>query len=117
MEIAKGDNALKMIDLQIRNIYNDLMYNHNHNLDSARENELLEDVAGEYKRYCESMLKEKHNEQEALWMLTNYIQDTAKEEDTSGYLLEELKKDQKSILQEIKEIKKIVKQMEKQIIS
>ena len=111
MEIAKEDNAFKMIDLQIRNIHNNLMDKYKEISDSGPNNELLGDVANEYKGYRDSVLKEKEDEQEALWMLTNYIQDAAKEQHIGGYLLEELKKDQKSILKEIKEVKKLVKQM------
>jgi len=63
------------------------------------------------------MLKEKENEYNALWMLTNYIQDAAnatKNQSSIGYLLEELKQDQNSIIKELKQVNKEITKMKKQ---
>ena len=115
MEIAKGDNVLRQIETQIQDIHEGILKQRRNVSKSASKNTLLEDVADNYQEYCDTALKSKRDEEEALWRLSNYIQDTANEQNADGYLLEELKNDQDTILKELKDIKKHVNYIKKHI--
>ena len=110
MDIAKDDKAKRMIDTKIDNIEKILRKNYNDIKCASGKNEHLLDVLQEYTVHHDALRKQKEEECEALWTLTNYIQDTANEQTNSKELLRELKKDQSII---IKEIKKVEKEMSK----
>tara|TARA_B110000259_G_C13945676_1_gene374603 strand:- start:488 stop:826 length:339 start_codon:yes stop_codon:yes gene_type:complete len=110
MEIAEDDNEKRMIDATLGNIEKILRKNYNDIKCASGKNEHLLDVLQEYTVHHDALRKQKEEECEALWTLTNYIQDTANEQTNSKELLRELKKDQSII---IKEIKKVEKEMSK----
>jgi len=107
MKIAKDDNEKIMIDTKIYNIKKMLRKNYDDIKRASGGNEHLHDVLQEYRAHHEAVSKQKEEECEALWMLTNYIQETAKEQTNSKELLRELKKDQSIIIKEIKNVQKI----------
>ena len=117
MDIAREDNAQMLIDSNIDSIHKKLLDNYATVSKGMVKNNLLQDVAREYREHRECMLKDKEHEYEALWKLTDYIQDAAnaaKDQSSIGYLLEELKQDQKSIIKELKNVKKQITNMKKQ---
>lgn len=111
MEIAKDDNKKIMIDTKIGNIEKMLRKNYDDIKRASGGNEHLHDVLQEYRAHHEAVSKQKEEECEALWMLTNYIQETAKEQTNSKELLRELKKDQSIIIKEIKNVQKEMSKM------
>tara|TARA_B100001063_G_C16666064_1_gene503669 strand:- start:368 stop:721 length:354 start_codon:yes stop_codon:yes gene_type:complete len=117
MDIAREDNAHRLIECNIYSIRNKLLDNYSTVSKGIVKNIFLRDVAREYRVHRDSMLKDKEHEYEALWKLTNYIQDAAKatkDQSSIDYLTEELKQDQKSIIKELKNVKKQITHMKKQ---
>lgn len=106
MEIAKQDEGKKRINTELNNITKMLRKNYDNIKRASEENEHLHDVLHEYRAHHEVVRKQKEDECDALWRLTNYIQDTAKEQNNSKELLRELKKDQSTIIKEIKHVQK-----------
>ena len=74
MKIAKDDNEKIMIDTKIYNIKKMLRKNYDDIKRASGGNEHLHDVLQEYRAHHEAVSKQKEEECEALWMLTNYIQ-------------------------------------------
>lgn len=116
MDIAREDNAQMLIDSDIDSIHKKLLDNYSTVSKGMVKNIFLRDVEREYRVHRDSMLKDKEHEYEALWKLTNYIQDAAKatkDQSSIDHLTEELKQDQKSIIKELKNVKKQITKIKK----
>ena len=111
MDIAIVDNVERMIDAELGNIEKMLRDTYDNMKRRSNENEQLQAVLHEYRAHHEAVRKQKEQECEALWMLTNYIQETANEQTNSKELLRELRKDQSTIIKEINKVQKELSKM------
>jgi len=69
------------------------------------ENEYLQEVSDEYKKEYMSIVKDKENQLNALYELSNHFKNLAKEYNKNRDILKKVRKDQREILNEIKKIK------------
>lgn len=69
------------------------------------ENEYLQEVSDEYKKEYMSIVREKENQLNALYELSNHFKNLAKEYNKNRDILKKVRKDQREILNEIKKIK------------
>lgn len=70
-----------------------------------KENEYLQEVSDEYKKEYMSIVKDKENQLNALYELSNHFKNLAKEYNKNKDILKKVRKDQREILNEIKKIK------------
>ena len=69
------------------------------------ENEYLQEVSDEYKKEYMSIVKDKENQLNALYELSNHFKNLAKEYNKNRDILKKVRKDKREILNEIKKIK------------
>ncbi len=79
--------------------------------EESKKNEFLEVVKNDYKKYYDYIVKQKEREMDSLNMLNQYLRDIDESENLSTKDLKTRKKDQKTILSEINNIKKEIDSM------
>ena len=77
------------------------------------ENEFLEDVISDYNNYCNYIIKQKQDQQKALVILSDYLDNISENVDTTDNILNETKYDQKLLLNQINIIKKEIENLYK----
>lgn len=111
MRIAEEDEKVNRIVRKIENIKKNMTDSHNNIKRSSKTNKDLQYILDEYRAHQVSEIKQKEKECGALWVLSKYIQDTSKEEETSKQLLQELIKDQQDIIKEIGLVEKQISEI------
>ena len=105
-DLSKQDIYLVEIEKQIAAKRQFLLQRRNHLEKASRENSFLNGVKQDYQVYHQFILKQKHDQMQAMNLLDQYLNDLI----TSGKLtdqdIEQSKKDQREILTEIEKIKK-----------
>ena len=106
MELAKRDMKLDILKqvLEERNRF--LMDKNKAIQQSSKDNTFLVEVADDYAKYYKSIKKEKSEQQRALELLSNYINETSKTIDQTIESLEQGKIQQQKILVHIERLRK-----------
>lgn len=72
----------------------------------SRQNNFLDAVKNDYNKYYSYIIKQKHDQMDALSALNNYINELTISEKLSKHNIEDAKYEQSKILKEIRNIKK-----------
>jgi hypothetical protein len=111
MELAKRDIMINVLKDEItcrkKVLINKVKEIHN----VQTENEFLGEVASDYSRYRDYLIKEKQKQYEALQLILNYINNITKDIQTSQHILSESKYQQKMILGEIEMVKREIDEL------
>lgn len=111
MEIAKRDQLIENMKLMLKEKQR-YLFNQYKELNSAnQENEFLVGVKDDYKKYYDYIKMTKQSQYDALKKISEYLDKIASEITTTDLILQETKKDQKTILGEMENIKSELNQI------
>jgi hypothetical protein len=106
MELAKRDLTIRLLKDEIA-CRKKILTNKIKEIYSVKdENEFLGEVASDYLRYRDYILKQKQEQYEALQFILDYINGITKNINTSEHILRESNYQQKMILGEISRVKR-----------
>lgn len=106
MQLAKRDTHLSQIEQEIRN-KKGLLIKKKKELDKKTIiNEFLGEVSSDYNKYYDYILSEKQKQYNALQLLREYMNDLIKTENLVDDQLRSAKHEQRTILDEIDNVKK-----------
>lgn len=111
MNCAKRDIMINDINSEIALKKNELLKKRNYLKNLSTENEFLEDVVSDYNNHCNYIIKQKHEQSDALATLSDYLDNISENVDTTDNILNETKYDQKLLLNQINIIKKEIKNL------
>lgn len=105
MEIAKRDQLIEKMKLMLKEKQRYLFNQYKDLNNTNQENDFLVNVKEDYKRYYDYIKTTKQSQYDALQNISEYLDKIASEITTTDLIMQETKKDQKTILREMKNIK------------
>ncbi len=105
MELANRDKIIYLLRSEISKTQNTVMEYLEDTSKVQKENEFLESVTNDYKRYHGYILKEKEREHRQMQMLVNYLNKILREAGLSAELANRARFQQNQILGEMENIK------------
>tara|TARA_B100001093_G_C26458804_1_gene855519 strand:+ start:135 stop:476 length:342 start_codon:yes stop_codon:yes gene_type:complete len=105
MDIANMDIRIRSIQNELKRKQLELVNKYRELREKAKENELLVEVADDYKKYYEYITSCKERQYNALASLTKYLDNVNNEVGNTESILKSTTEDQKMILRELGNIK------------
>ena len=105
MALAKRDKMIERIRSEIDKTQDSVMMYLEDTKKVQNENEFLEGVTNDYKRYHKHILDEKEREREQMEMLINYLDKVLKEAGLSAEMANRARFEQNKILGEMEKVK------------
>jgi len=111
MNLAERDDYLSEIEQQIKSKKELLLEKRKYLNKISNDNRFLQDVSNDYQKYYDFIIKQKEDQMKSLNYLNDYIQDIMVNSNITEQDILETTKEQKRVLNEIKNIKKSLEEI------
>jgi len=105
MNLAKRDQLIELLQSEVDNTQDTIMEYLRDADDVQKDNEFLESVTNDYKKYHEYILQQKKQQKQHIEMLSNYLDRNLQEADISLEMAKRARWQQNQILGELEKVK------------